>query len=88
MTVGGEVYPLPQLMVSPVTMPPETVAIAVASLPIPPGADIVTEGADEYPLPPFVMVKELTTPLEIVAVAVACVPPPPGAAIVTVGADA
>ena len=60
------------LIVSPVTSPPEIVAVAIAVTPLE-GADIVTVGTPVYPTPGVVMVNAFITvdPEETVAVAVA-----------------
>ena len=60
------------LIVSPVTSPPEIVAVAIAVTPLA-GADIVTVGTPVYPTPGVVMVNAFITvdPEETVAVAVA-----------------
>ena len=73
-TVGGDdgLYPLPALLiVSPVTSPPEIVAVAIAVTPLV-GADIVTVGTPVYPTPGLVIVSPSRVPSgSITAVAVA-----------------
>ena len=72
LTEGADEYPEPTLViVNPVTLPLETIAVAVAVVPPPPGAAIVTAGAAVYPAPPIPRVIEPTVAPESTAVPVA-----------------
>ena len=57
-TVGCEKYPEPGLViVTLVTIPLVTLAVAAACVPDPPGADIVNAKSPLYPLPPLLITK-------------------------------